>query len=199
MANEPLHEQGMAQSDSKARRSVRYNLWYVGIGILALVAITLVATLGDFSSTNTAPDFEFTLYEGDNKQNVRDLNLANLRGKPVVLNFWAGLCPPCRAEMPDLQIFFDEFRDDVTLIGIDIGQFTGLGTRNDAINLLKDKEITYPVGFAVDASVVVDYEVLVMPTTVFINSRGEIFSKWNGLLNQQVLRDVSNKMLALES
>ena len=154
--------------------------------------------MGDFSSVNTAPDFEFTLYERDNKQNVRNLNLADLRGKPVVLNFWAGLCPPCRAEMPDLQTFFDEFRDDVTLIGIDLGEFTGLGTQNDAINLLKDKEITSPVGFTVDASVVMDYEVLVMPTTVFINSRGEIFSKWNGLLNQQVLRDVSNKMLALE-
>ena len=91
-----------------------------------------------------APSFTFTLYQGENKLGARELDLAQLRDKPVVLNFWAGLCPPCRAEMPDLQAFYDQFKDRVTLIGIDLGRFTGLGSEQDARDLLQDLDITYP-------------------------------------------------------
>ena len=117
----------------------------------------------------------------------------------MVLNFWAGLCPPCRAEMPDLQLFYEDFKEKVTLIGIDVGQFTNLGSQREAQNLLNKLDITYPAGFTTDASVVRKYEVFSMPTTVFINSKGEIFKKWGGLLTLEVLTDVSNEMLALES
>ena len=199
MANELLDNQGTAQSGAKALHKGRYNLWYGGIGILGLVAMVLVATLSGGSSVDAAPDFDFTLYQGENELGTHNLNLADLRGKPVVLNFWAGLCPPCRAEMPDLQEFHDEFEDKATLIGIDLGRFTGLGTQSDALKLLNEKEITFPAGFTDDATVVMDYEVLAMPTTVFINSRGEIFRNWGGLLTLGVLSDVTNEMLALES
>ena len=146
MANELLDNQGMVQSGAKARRKGRYNLWYGGIGILALVAIVLAVTLEDGSSAKPAPNFPFTLYQGDSELGAHNLDLADLRGKPVVLNFWAALCGPCRAEMPDLQLFHDEFKDKVTLIGIDLGRHKDLGTQNDALNLLNELEITYPTG-----------------------------------------------------
>ena len=199
MANDILDDQGTAQPRAKARRKGRNNLWYGGIGILALVAVVLVATLGGGSSVGAAPNFAITLYQGDGELGAHTLDLGDLRGKPVVLNFWAGLCPPCRAEMPDLQEFHDEFKDKVTLIGIDLGRHTGLGSQRDAQELLNDLEITYPAGFTNDASVAMDYEVLAMPTTVFINSDGEIFRKWGGLLTLGVLSDVTNEMLALKS
>ena len=199
MANEIPDNQGTAQPGAKSQRKGRYNLWYGGLGILAIVAIVLVATLGGGSSVNAAPNFAITLYQGDQELGANTLNLGDLRGRPVVLNFWAGLCPPCRAEMPDLQEFHDEFKDKVTLIGIDLGRHTGLGSKNDAQRLLNELEITYPAGFTNDASVAMDYEVLAMPTTVFINSKGEIFRKWGGLLTLGVLSDVTNEMLALES
>ena len=151
------------------------------------------------TSVDAAPNFAITLYQGDQELGANTLDLGDLRGRPVVLNFWAGLCPPCRAEMPDLQEFHDEFKDKVTLIGIDLGRHTGLGSKNDAQRLLNELEITYPAGFTNDASVAMDYEVLAMPTTVFINSKGEIFRKWGGLLTLGVLSDVTNEMLALES
>ena len=86
-----------------------------------------------------APNFAFTLYQGEDLLGASELNLHALtQGKPVVLNFWAGLCPPCRAEMPDLQKFSDEFVDRLTLLGIDLGKFTGLGAKEDAEDLLKE-------------------------------------------------------------
>ena len=142
-----------------------------------------------------APNFTFTLYQGEDKLGASELDLAQLRGKPVVLNFWAGLCPPCRAEMPDLQIFYDQFKDRATLIGIDLGRFTRLGSEQDARDLLQDLGVTYPAGFTNDSSVVKDFKVLGMPTTIFIRADGTIFKNWSGALNEGVLAKQTNAML----
>ena len=165
---------------------------------LALSAVQATCS-GDSASLKAAPDFPFTLYQGESELGGPDLAIADLQGKPVVLNFWAGLCPPCRAEMPDFQQFHDEFNDRVTLIGIDIGPQMMLGSQDDARILLRDLGITYPAGFTNDDNVIRSYEVLGMPTTVFINSNGEIFRQWGGILNREVLEDIANEMLAQEA
>ena len=116
MANELLDNQEMTQSRAKARSKGRYSHWYGGFGIMALLAIVLAVTMGGRSSVNAAPNFAFTLYQGDSELGAHILDMADLRGKPVVLNFWAGLCPPCRTEMLDLQLFHDEFKDKITII-----------------------------------------------------------------------------------
>jgi hypothetical protein len=97
--------------------------------------------------------------------------------------------------MPDLQLFHNEFKDRVTLIGIDIGQYTGLGSQNDARDLLNQLEITYPAGFTDDASVLQRYEVLAMPTTMFITPKGEVFRKWSGLTNKDIVVKIVEEML----
>ena len=81
-------------------------------------------------------DLPFTLYQGSEVLGEGNLTVGSLKGKPLVLNFWAGLCPPCRAEMPDLQEFSEENKDRVNLLGIDVGQFTGLGNQDSAKALL---------------------------------------------------------------
>ena len=151
------------------------------------------------SDLEAAPDFEFTLYQGEGELGATDLSMSDLQGKPVVLNFWAGLCPPCRAEMPDFQAFADDNRDSVTVLGIDVGQFTNLGSQDDARILLTDLGITYPAGYTTDGTIMRRYEVLGMPTTVFINSRGEVFRLWGGILDHEVLQDITDEMLAAET
>jgi len=126
----------------------------------------------------------------------QELDLHSLIGsKPIVLNFWAGLCPPCRAEMPDLQEFNQEYKDQALLLGIDLGQFFGLGNLEDAKNLLKELEVTYPAGSTADSDLVKNYKVLAMPTTIFINTDGTIVNKWTGALNSSVLSGETTKML----
>ena len=142
-----------------------------------------------------APNFSFTLYQGEDELGPDELDLEQLYGKPIVLNFWAGLCPPCRAEMPDFQAFYEAFKGRVTLVGIDVGQFTGLGNQQDAKDLLQQLGVTYPAGFTNDAGVIRKYKVLGMPTTVFINADGTMFKKWSGALNLEVLEKQSNAML----
>ena len=56
------------------------------------------------------------------------------------------MCPPGRAEMPQFQVFHAEFKDDIQLLGIDIGLFTGLGSHGDTDDLLRELGVRYPAG-----------------------------------------------------
>ena len=166
--------------------------------VLVLVLAACGGGAGDSAPAGNglAPDFSISLYQGSAELGAETINFSDLRGKPVVLNFWAGLCPPCRAEMPDLQEFYMEFKDRATLIGLDVGQFTGLGTQDAARSLLSELSITYPAGFTTDATVMRGYKVLSMPTTVFVDSSGAIFRTWGGVLNREKLTEITNEMLS---
>ncbi len=60
------------------------------------------------SSGDPAPNFSITMFQGQDVVGGQEINFHDLIGeRPIVLNFWAGLCPPCRAEMPDLQEFHE--------------------------------------------------------------------------------------------
>ena len=163
-----------------------------------MVAVLAIAACGGSDGLETAPDFEVTLYQGEADLGASTLKLSDLRGKPMVLNFWAGLCPPCRAEMPEFQEFYDEYRDRVNLLGLDVGPFlVGLGSAEDAKNLLDDLNITYPSGSPPDASTPKAYQVVGMPSTFFITADGKIFRRWDaGLLTRTKLTEVTEAMLA---
>ena len=149
-------------------------------------------------SGDLAADFSIVVYQGEDVLGSSMLSLSQIldQGKPVVLNFWAGLCPPCRAEMPDLQEVYNEFGDRVVLFGLDVGPFVRLGSRDDGRELLEELMITYPAGSTEDANVVRSYQVLAMPSTFFIKPNGEVFSKWIGLLNQSKMTELVEELLA---
>jgi cytochrome c biogenesis protein CcmG/thiol:disulfide interchange protein DsbE len=115
-----------------------------------------------------APDFEVTTFEGDT------LRLTDLRGKIVVLNFWASWCPPCQDETPLLEASQDNLGDDVVLVGIDIWD-----SENDAREFLERYGVTYSVGRNRDA-VEVDYGVSGVPETFIIDADGRIVAKLPG-------------------
>ena len=154
-----------------------------------------VAGVPSVPERGLAPNFRFSLYQGEDILGSEIKELVELRGIPVVLNFWARLCPPCWSEMPELQEFHEEFEETVLLLGIDIGQFTGLGTPRDASKLLDAMGITYPAGFTNDGLVVEQYEVMAMPTTIFIDRHGKIFRKWTGALDRATATRLARLML----
>ena len=141
-------------------------------------------------------DFQISLYQGQEEFGVENLTLSDLRGKPVVLNYWAGLCPPCRAEMPEFQEFRDDFEGRVTLVGVDMGQFLLLGSREDARKLLAELGVTYAAGFTDDPHVVEAHRVLGLPTTIFVTADGHLYKKWDGVLNLEKLTEIADEMLA---
>ena len=147
---------------------------------------------------NSAPDFRFTLFQGEDVLGGSEMALSELEERPLVLNFWARFCTPCWSEMPELQTFYEEYEDRVQLVGVDVGQFTGLGSPKDAGKLLNSLGITYPAGYTDDARVVRDYQIRAMPTTVFITAEGELYRTWTGSITREEVTAIVREMLEEE-
>jgi cytochrome c biogenesis protein CcmG, thiol:disulfide interchange protein DsbE len=113
-----------------------------------------------------APDFTAAPYAG------RDpITLERFRGHPVVLNFWASWCPPCRAEMPALEAAYEKYRArGVVVVGIDGSADTWGASRA----FLGARGVTYPVGRDDAGRIAGAYHVAGLPTTFFIGADGRV-------------------------
>ena len=110
---------------------LRIRLTIIPAGMLVLAACAQAAAPETAPAANApsaaesgefelASDFELIVYQGQEVLGGDTVRFQELldQGKPVVLNFWAGLCPPCRVEMPDLQEVYDEYGDRMLLVGL---------------------------------------------------------------------------------
>ena len=143
-----------------------------------------------------AADFPIIVSQGQDVLGGERVAMASLVGEmPVVMNFWAAECPPCRAELPEFQKFYGEYRDEVLVLGIDLGQFTFQGTPEQGRELLAELGVSFPAGHTEDSEILPKYRVLGLPTTVFINADGSIHDKWTGALNEETLIEKAEEML----
>ena len=141
-------------------------------------------------------DSTVTLFQGDETLGTSTVTIDALVGdKPVIINFWAAQTPPSRAELTEFQEFYEEYRDEVLIILVDAGQFTGQGTPGQALDLLKELGVTVPAGYAENPAILQTYQILGLPTTLFIDSEGQIHHRWTGTLNKQVLAETTRAML----
>lgn len=101
------------------------------------------------------------------------LSLASLRGKPIVLNFWASWCGPCREEVPALDAAWKRWRSQgLVVVGVDYDDVTG-----DARNFMRKYGMTYPAVHDARKKTVNAYGVAAVPETYFINRKGRIVGK----------------------
>ena len=140
-------------------------------------------------------DFDINFYQGQDIVGGDVVPVSGLRGQPVVLNFWAGLCPPCRAEMPEFQSFADSYAGRALVVGVDLGQLFSLGSQDDATRLLAELSVTYPAGYTNNANLARELEILGLPATFFINADGSVHRQWQGPLNEGKLAEITDEML----
>jgi cytochrome c biogenesis protein CcmG/thiol:disulfide interchange protein DsbE len=113
-----------------------------------------------------APDFTLSSLD------FQEVRLANLKGKPVVLNFWASWCPPCKAEMSAFQEAFQEFGgSDLQIIAINA---TNQDSLTEVTQFIEEYEISFPIPLDQSGAVSRDYLVHSLPTTYFIDRAGVI-------------------------
>ncbi len=114
-----------------------------------------------------APDFELQNLDG------QSISLSDLQGKPILLNFWAIWCPPCRSEMPYMQEIHEEWSDKgLVLLAIDIGEGP-----SQIKEFLDANNLSLPVLLDSDKSVAQKYNISNIPTTFFIDKDGIIQEK----------------------
>jgi len=139
-------------------------------------AIPVGVAVGD-----RAPDFTLTTVDGTR------VSLAALRGKPVMLNFWATYCPYCREEMPDIQSFYASHPRDVAILGVNL---TSAERGMAAVrSFLRAHHYTFPVVLDVDGKVADLYLVRSIPLTLFINARGIICFKYAGAMSPATMME----------
>ncbi len=185
----------------------RRGIFWAGALLLLLLAL-LLACGGDSggaaddadadtgSDKDMAADFPIMVSQGQDVLGGEQVAMAALVGeKPIIMNFWAAQCPPCRAELPEFQKFHSEYQDRILVLGIDLGQFTGQGTPEQGRELLAELGVSFPAGHTEDSDVLPKYQVLGLPTTIFINSNGSVHTKWTGVLNEEVLIEKAQEML----
>ena len=131
------------------------------------------------ASIQAAPDFTLKTVDG------RQVRLSDLRGKVVLLNFWATWCPPCKAEMPDLNALHREYGDahDFTVLGVDVEE-----QQPEVTAFWQQNGISFPLALDTAGAVSTNlYHVRAMPTSLIIDRDGNIRDTWTGRISRDAM------------
>lgn len=180
----------------------------IGIGVLALfIAVAVFAynslserwrpetpvSIEDTPADDVADDvseeeetvaaLDFTAYDNDGNA----VKLSDYFGKPIVLNFWASWCPPCKSEMPHFDEVYNELKDDVLFLMVDLVD-GAQETEAKGKKYIADNGFTFPVLFDLDSDAAYTYAIRSIPTTIFIDKDGNIAAGVKGSIDEETLR-----------
>lgn len=132
-----------------------------------------------------APDIRLTDLDGN------PVALSDYRGKVVLVNNWATWCPPCRAEMPDLQAYYEAHADEgFVLIGIDAGD-----SPEEVRKFVNAMRLTYPIWLDMEMVAVSKFRNLSLPSSYLIDRDGIMRAMWMGAINQATLEKYVTPLL----
>lgn len=168
----------------------------VVVALLGLLTWTFTLRAAPPLNAGSAPAFELKTFDG------QSLTLASLRGKPIILNFWASWCNPCKEEAPLLQAVWAQYRSQgLMLLGVDY-----VDTEPEALKYLKDFGITYPNGPDLGTRISKTYRITGVPETYFITREGTLlagsdanarpYANWIGPIPASALQERVQKLLA---
>jgi len=144
--------------------SLKLGSWMRAATVAATLVTTSLVTGSTGATASMAPAFTLPSRGGDN------VSLASLKGKVVMLNFWASWCGPCRQEMPLLEQMHKRYSAlGFTLVGVNVD-----ANSKDAEEWLTKTPVTFPVLFDRESKVSAMYDVKAMPSTVFIDRKGNV-------------------------
>lgn len=156
------------------------------LALLGLLAWGLKQAQAGPRDSGMAPDFTLTGYDG------RKVTLSELRGKVVIINFWASWCPPCRQEAAYLEQTWRKYKDkDVVFIGVDY-----VDTEKEALAYIKEFDITYINGPDVGTRIAQSFNIKGVPETYYVAKNGELHGVQIGPLKSPELDQKIDELLA---
>jgi cytochrome c-type biogenesis protein len=141
------------------------------------------------------PAIDFTLQDQFGKTH----SLSDYKGKTIFLNFWGTWCPPCRAEMPDIQSLYEtqetEGENGVIVLGVAAPNYSGEKDEQGIKDFLEKNGYTYPVLMDTDAELFEAYGIFSFPTTYMIDRDGNVFGYASGQLSKDMMQSIINQTL----
>ena len=140
---------------------------------------------GDTTTDENAPFMapDFTVYDRDGNT----VRLSDFRGKPVVLNFWASWCGPCKSEMPDFEEIYKEYGEDIHFVMVNLTD-GDRETMDTATTFLDSSGYTFPVYYDKDTDAALTYQVYGIPVTYFINAEGHLIAQGSSALDAETIK-----------
>lgn len=133
-----------------------------------------------------APDFELMTLDGET------VRLSDYRGQRVFVNFWATWCPPCRAEMPDMQQLYEEQDVPVEILAVNLTATEKSGEEIE--NFVKDFGLTFPILMDTNSETAEKYKVKAVPASYMIDTTGRIAFVAPGAMNKELMAREVEKM-----
>jgi peroxiredoxin len=166
--------------------------WKILAGVLLLLAVTLVACGGGDSSEptgvnkgNLASGFTLEALDGT------EVSLGEYRGNVVLVNFWGTWCPPCRAEIPDIEKAYQARQDDgFVVLGVNVEE-----PRESVAPFVEAMGMTYPVLLDEGGQVLKMYRAIGLPMSVILDQDGVIQVRHVGVLTLEQLEDYLAQVL----
>jgi len=154
---------GLTEYSRNRKAMKRKQLIIVAITTLLALSVISVVAIAKIKA-DSAPDFVLKSASG---KNVR---LSELKGRVVMLNFWATWCGPCAEEIPHLNELHESLDPyDFELLGINLDE-----DQSKAVHLANKLDVNFPVLFDEDKSVSKSFDIKAMPTTIIIDRAGKI-------------------------
>lgn len=134
---------------------------------------------------NTAPDFEMESLDGST------VRLSDFAGKKVIVNFWASWCGPCKAEMPHMEQYYKDHKDEVVLLGLNLTHTEK--NKNNIPAFVEEYGLTFPILLDPKGVVSDNYHVIAYPTTFIIDTKGVIRHIFYGPIDYNTLKNAVDR------
>ena len=165
----------------------------LGLGLISSPTPTPILTAAQAASATAiaqsaykmAPDFTLPTLDGD------EITLSDLRGRPVLINFWATWCPPCRFEMPAMQRVYEQYKDQ----GFVILAVNYRESADQVKPFVEELGLTFPVLLDETGNVATQYRVIGLPSSYFVDKEGRVQTVQVGAMTEAFMEEQVQRLL----
>ena len=172
----------------RKKNTIQRSYFKTALSLIVLFLAFFALSQKSYAYTPKAPNIRGNVFN-PKLSGYKYIDLNKIHKKVIILNFWATWCPPCRAELPELNKFYEQNDKNVLIIGVNVNV-----NGSSVPDFIKQRDLVYPIVHANIIEMENYGGINFIPQSFFINSKGRIIFHWQGPLNSQMLSEIKQKM-----